>query len=148
MFTGIIEEIGIVKSINKADAGALLSVKAEKVIADTKIGDSISVNGSCLSAIEISGNVVSFDIMPETLKKTTLGSLRSNDPVNLERSAKIDARIGGHFVTGHVDYKARINSIIKNRAGMGFSVFLPEEFSKFVVEKGSVALDGASLTVA
>jgi riboflavin synthase, alpha subunit len=148
MFTGIIEEIGAIKGISKSSTGAVLKIKSEKIHADAKLGDSISVNGACLSVTAINANILSFDVIPETLKRTTLADLKANDSVNLERSVKADARIGGHFITGHVDYKARINDIIKSQAGIGFNVSLPKEFSKFVVEKGSVALDGISLTVA
>lgn len=148
MFTGIVEEVGVVKGINKTGAGALLKIKAEKVHSDAKIGDSICVNGSCLSVIGISGNILSFDVIPETLKRTTLAHLRINDPVNLERSMKADARIGGHFLTGHVDYKSSIIDVSRKSEGVGLKVLLPKEFSNFVVEKGSAGLDGVSLTVA
>jgi len=148
MFTGIIEEIGAVKGISKSSTGAVLKIKTEKIYVDAKLGDSIAMNGACLSVIAVNINILSFDVIPETLKRTTLSDLKANDPVNLERSMKLDARIGGHFITGHIDYKGRINDIIKNQAGVGFNVSLPEEFSKFVVDKGSVALDGTSLTVA
>jgi len=148
MFTGIIEEIGAVKGISKSSTGAVLKIKTENIHVDAKLGDSIAVNGACLSVIAININILSFDVIPETLKRTTLADLKANDPVNLERSVKLDARIGGHFITGHIDYKGRINDIIKNQASVGFNVSLPKEFSKFVVEKGSVALDGTSLTVA
>lgn len=148
MFTGIIEEIGIVKGISKSSQGALLNLKVEKIHSGVKIGDSIAVNGACLSVTAININVLSFDVIPETLKRTTLADLKANDPVNLERSVKVDARMGGHFITGHVDYKGRIKDIINDHASIGFNVSLPSEFSKFVVDKGSVALDGVSLTVA
>lgn len=148
MFTGIVEEIGAVKGVSKSSSGAVLKIKAEKVHADAKLGDSIAVNGACLSVTAINMNVLSFDVVPETLKRTTLADLKANDPVNLERSAKLDARMGGHFITGHIDYKGKINDIIKDNASVGFNISLPKEFSKFVVEKGSVALDGISLTVA
>jgi len=148
MFTGIVEEIGAVKGISKSSTGAVLKIKTEKIYVDAKLGDSIAMNGACLSVIAVNINILSFDVIPETLKRTTLSDLKANDPVNLERSMKLDARIGGHFITGHIDYKGRINDIIKNQAGVGFNVSLPKEFSKFVVDKGSVALDGTSLTVA
>ena len=148
MFTGIIEEVGVVKGINKTGTGALLKIKTEKIYSDVKIGDSVSVNGACLSAVEISGNILSFDAIPETLKRTTLSDLKANDFVNLERSVKADSRIGGHFITGHVDYKGKITDLVKKSEGAGFKISIPQEFSKFIVEKGSVALDGVSLTVA
>jgi riboflavin synthase len=148
MFTGIVEEIGAVKGINKSSTGAALKIRTEKIHVDAKLGDSIAVNGACLSVTAINANIMSFDVIPETLKKTTLIDLKTGDSINLERSVKADARISGHFITGHVDYKGRINDIIKNQASIGFNISLPKEFSKFVVEKGSVALDGISLTVA
>lgn len=148
MFTGIVEEIGIVKGINKTGAGALLKIKAEKAHSDAKIGDSICVNGSCLSVVEISGNILSFDVIPETLKRTSLAHLKINYSVNLERSVKADSRMGGHFLTGHVDYEGSIIDISRKSEGVGFKLSLPKEYSSFVVEKGSVGLDGVSLTVA
>ncbi|MDP2921268.1 MAG: riboflavin synthase [Candidatus Omnitrophota bacterium] len=148
MFTGIVEEIGAVKGIVKSSTGAVLRIKTEKICADAKIGDSIAVNGACLSVVQIDGSVLSFDVIPETLKRTTLGDLKANDPVNLERSLKADARMAGHFVTGHVDYKAKIVDLVQKSEGTGFKISLPAEFAKFVVEKGSIGLDGVSLTVA
>ena len=148
MFAGIIEETGSVKAVIKSSTGAALKIKAEKIHCDARIGDSISVNGVCLSVVDISGNILGFDVIPETLKRTTLNDLKANDLVNLERSVKADAMIGGHFITGHIDYKARIVDMTSRSHGIGFKISLPKEFSKFVVEKGSVALDGVSLTVA
>ena len=144
MFTGIVEEIGIVTGAARDS----LNVKTQAVHSDAKIGDSIAVNGVCLSVTGIKGNVLSFDMMQETLRRTTLGDLKINAPVNLERSLKSDSRIGGHFVSGHVDYKARIEQIIKGARGTGFRISLPAEFSKFAAEKGSITLDGVSLTIA
>ena len=148
MFTGIVEEIGIVKEINKTGAGALLRIKTSKTHCDAKIGDSICVNGSCLSVAEIKDNVLSFDVVPETLKRTTLAQLVVNARVNLERSIKADSRMGGHFLTGHVDYKGTIIDMSIKSDGVGLKISLPKEYSNFVVEKGSVGLDGVSLTVA
>jgi len=148
VFTGIVEEVGTVKGISRTAAGALLKIKSEKAHSDAKIGDSICVNGSCLSVTQISGNILSFDVIPETLKRTTLASLKTNDAVNLERSMKADARIGGHFLTGHVDYKGTVADISRKPDGIGFKISLPKEYTAFLVEKGSVGLDGVSLTVA
>ena len=144
MFTGIVEEIGIITGVTRDS----LKVKTQAVYSDAKIGDSIAVNGVCLSVTGIKGNVLGFDVMQETLKRTTLGDLKISAPVNLERSLKSDSRIGGHFVSGHVDYKGRIEQIIKGAEGTGFKISLPAEFSKFVAEKGSITLDGVSLTIA
>lgn len=148
MFTGIIEEVGVVKGISRTGAGALLKIKADKVYSDAEIGHSICVNGSCLSVTEISGNILSFDVIPETLKRTTIAHLKINDPVNLERSMKADARIGGHFLTGHVDYKGTIADMSRKSDGVGLKISLPKEYAAFLVEKGSVGLDGVSLTAA
>ena len=148
MFTGIIEEVGVVKGISRTGTGALLKIRSDKVHGDAKIGDSICVNGSCLSVTEISGNILSFDVIPETLKRTTFANLKINDLVNLERSMKADARISGHFLTGHVDYKGSIADMSRKSDGVGFKISLPKEYAAFLVEKGSVGLDGVSLTVA
>jgi len=148
MFTGIVEEIGKVSAITKTRAGALLKVKTKSICADAKLGDSVAINGVCLSVVEIKGDILSFDVIQETLSNTSLGDLKINDPLNLERSLKPDSRMGGHFVTGHIDYKGKIESMIKGSEGIGVKIYLPEEFSNFVIKKGSVALDGISLTVA
>lgn len=147
MFTGIVEEIGVVKGVNKTCSGALLRIRSEKVCSDAKIGDSICVNGSCLSVVGISGNILSFDVIPETLARTTVAHLKINDSVNLERSMKADSRISGHFLTGHVDYKGTIVDISRKQESVGFKISLPKEYAGFVVEKGSAGVDGVSLTV-
>ena len=148
MFTGIVEEIGKVSAITKTQQGASLKIKTKSIGADAKSGDSIAINGVCLSVVEIKGDILSFDVIQETLSNTSLGDLKINDPLNLERSLRPDSRMGGHFVTGHIDYKGKIESMIRGSEGIGIRVSLPEEFSNFVVEKGSIALDGISLTVA
>ncbi len=148
MFTGIVEEIGIVSGINKTRTGTCLKVKVHDVSKDVKLGDSIAVDGVCLSVIDIKNNVLGFDVMKETLRKTTLYELRVNDNVNLETSLKADSRIGGHFVSGHIDYKATINEILKGVEGIGFKISLPPEFSSFTAKKGSISLDGVSLSIA
>lgn len=148
MFTGIVEELGTVSAISKTRAGVCLKIRANTVSSDAKIGDSIAIDGACLSVTDIKGAVLNFDVIQETLKRTTLGQLKINDPVNLERSLKADSRMGGHFVSGHIDYKGKIVDIIKGPEGVGFKISIPAEFSKFVVEKGSITLDGISLTVA
>lgn len=144
MFTGIVEEIGIVVGVGRAS----LKVKTQIAHSDAKIGDSISLNGVCLSVVEIKGNVLGFDVMEESLGRTTLGDLKINGQVNLETSLRADSRIGGHFVSGHIDYKGRIEQIIKGAEGTGFRISLPAEFSTLVAEKGSISLDGVSLTIA
>ena len=103
MFTGIIEELGIVKAVSRKGRLISLSIQADKVISDTKIGDSIAVNGVCLTVVKIEDKVLSFDLLEETARLTNLGKLKSNEKVNLERSLKIGDRLSGHFVTGHID---------------------------------------------
>ena len=139
--------MGIVTEINKTWTGICLKIKAPGITSDVKLGDSISISGVCLSVVDIKDNILSFDVIQETLRKTTLGSLKINELVNLERSLKAGSRIGGHFVCGHIDYKGRIDEILKGSEGVGFRVSLPDEFSKLVVRKGPIALDGVSLTV-
>lgn len=148
MFTGIVEEIGIVVCLDKTRSGISLKVKSSTTHSDIKVGESIAVDGVCLSSNSIDRDILSFDVIQETLRRTTLGELKKNDSVNLERSLKADSRIGGHFVTGHIDYKGRVENIVEDSNGVSFKVSLLSEYSKFVVEKGSVALDGVSLTVA
>jgi len=148
MFTGIIREIGIVAKYKRTDTGASLGIKSKEVLQDVEIGDSVAVNGVCLSVAEKKGDILSFDVIYETLSRTNIGLVKIDDFVNLEPSLKAGSKIGGHFVTGHIDYAGRIIEIIQGQKGYGIKVSLPEEFSKFVSEKGSIAIDGVSLTVA
>jgi len=148
MFTGIVEEIGVISGINKTRSGICLKVKASGIVRDARLGDSIAIDGVCLSVTDRKGDILSFDVIGQTLSMTTLGGLKINSPVNMERSLRSDSRIAGHFVSGHIDYKARIVGVIKGSGGTGFRILLPAEFSKFITQKGSVALDGVSLTVA
>lgn len=148
MFTGIIEEIGRVSSISRTRTGVCLSVKTGNIVSGAKIGDSIAVNGACLSVTDIKKQELSFDVIQETLRRTDLEELKVNDPVNLEKSLRADSRMDGHFVSGHIDYKGRIIKLLKGAEGAGFRISLPGEFSVFVAEKGSIAVDGVSLTVA
>ncbi|MFH1479551.1 MAG: riboflavin synthase [Candidatus Omnitrophota bacterium] len=147
MFTGIIEEIGRVELIKKNVSGSSISIETKAIYSDVKIGDSIAINGICLTVTNIDKKVLSFDVMKESFDRTALDSLKTGSLVNLERSLKLDSRLGGHFVSGHVDYKGKIISIIKDKSGVTFSISLPLEFSKFVAPKGSITLDGISLTV-
>lgn len=148
MFTGIIEEIGRVNSASMTKDGICLSIDTGDIASGAKIGDSISVNGACLTITRIENNRLTFDVMNETLARTNLGGLKTNDRVNLERSLKVDSRIDGHFVCGHVDYKGKVVGLLKDAGGAGLKISMPPGLSAFVVEKGSVAVDGVSLTVA
>jgi riboflavin synthase len=147
VFTGLIAEMGEIVSLLKKGSGARLSLNAETLSSDAGIGDSISVNGACLTVVEINGNTLAFDLSDETLRSTNLGLLRARDRVNLEPSLRPDSKLGGHFVTGHIDGVGRIKS--KTRSGDVYKVIIDadERITGFLVEKGSVTVDGISLTV-
>lgn len=148
MFTGLIEAICTVKSVRRSGGGVLLTIDLGKLAEDSKIGDSIAINGACLTIAELAGNLATFELSTETLTKSTLGKLRPVSKVNVERAMKATDRFGGHFVQGHIDGTAIIKAI--KRAGqfadMDFEAS-PELLSQMVV-KGSVAVDGISLTIA
>lgn len=148
MFTGIITELGKVKAITPVKGGMRLEIAAKDVITDAKVGDSISVNGCCLTIVELSDNSWSADVVLETMKRTCLGELIPNDPVNLEASMKLQDRMGGHLVQGHVDGVGTIKEKKRNADGStDVTIEAPASFLHYVVEKGSVAVDGVSLTV-
>jgi len=148
MFTGIIEEMGSVKGLRREAGAARLAVSASLVLEGTAIGDSICVNGVCLTVVEMEGAAFSADVANETLKVTNLGELRAGQKVNLERALRLSARIGGHLVTGHVDAVGRIRE--KKQEGNSWCIFIetPESALRYIIKKGSVAVDGISLTVA
>ncbi len=148
MFTGIIEELGAVRQISHKGAIAALSILAGKCAQGLKIGDSIAVNGVCLTAVNIGANILSFELLKETAHLTNLGKLRAGEKVNLERSLKIGERLSGHFVTGHIDCLGIIRRKTHISGNLCFEIAIPKEFSKFIAAKGSVAVDGISLTVA
>ena len=147
MFTGIIEELAIVKSINKRSSGVRISIESKLCSSDAKIGDSISLSGSCLTIVSIDNGILSFDVSSETLKKSILADIKPDDMVNLERSLRADSRMGGHFITGHIDCVGEL--LLKKPEGefIEISVRIPDEFMLFIAEKGSIAIDGISLTV-
>jgi riboflavin synthase len=148
MFTGIIEFIGTVKALNRAGESGKLTVDIGPLAEDAKIGDSISVSGACLTITATSGGVAAFDVSGETLARTTLGALKTGDAVNLERAMRADSRLGGHFVQGHVDGIGKIKKISRGHNDWTFEFSAPEELRGQIVEKGSVAIDGISLTAA
>jgi riboflavin synthase len=147
VFTGLIVELGEILSLQNRSGGAVLSLKSHEVAADAKIGDSISVNGVCLTVVSRSGHELSFDLSRETLRSTNLGSLKKGERVNIEPSLSPDSRMGGHFVTGHIDTTGKIR--LRNHIGdmLQFAIEAPSEVTGLLVEKGSVAIDGISLTV-
>ncbi|MGE5391067.1 MAG: riboflavin synthase [Deltaproteobacteria bacterium] len=147
LFTGIIEEIGQIKSIQRGGRSAHLHIKAELVLEDVKIGDSIAVNGVCLTVNEFDRQYFAADVMPETMDKTTLGSLNPGSPVNLERAMQLGGRMGGHIVQGHVDATGTILQKQALDIAHIFRISAPGDLLRYVVPKGSITVDGVSLTV-
>jgi len=147
LFTGIIEELGTVQKLDAFKDSARLTVEARKILQGSQIGDSIAVNGVCLTVTEMSGSTFSVDIMYETLRKTNLKDLTKLTKVNLERALQLQTRLGGHLVSGHVDGIGAIVSIEKIGIANLFEISAAEEVTRFLLPKGSVAVDGISLTV-
>lgn len=148
MFTGIVEAIGIIRARNAAGGGATLLIEAEGIVPGLKAGDSIAVNGACLTVVEIGARDFVCDLSAETLRRTTLGKVREGISVNLERPLAIGARLGGHFVLGHVDGIGRLVSAVSIGEGMEMEFSVPAELERYLVAKGSVAIDGISFTIA
>ena len=148
MFTGIIEEMGQVVAVRRTSGGMRLEITADKVCADAKIGDSILVDGVCLTVVGIDGKKLAFDVMSETMRQTTLKKILAGRFVNLERALKIGDRVGGHFVTGHIDAPGVIRSKRTVRGNLEFHIAMPAALRKYLASKGSVAVDGISLTIA
>ncbi|MEI6520857.1 MAG: riboflavin synthase [bacterium] len=147
MFTGIIEEIGTISNFKRDSNVARLAVKAEIVIADMKIGDSLAVNGVCLTVESFDNHIVNLTMMPETLKTTTVGSLLSGNRVNLERAMQLNGRLGGHIVSGHVDGIGKLIRIGGNGEERILYFSMPSDLSKYIAHKGSITVSGVSLTV-
>lgn len=147
MFTGLIVEMGTIVSLRRRSASCVLSLKSHSIAASADIGDSISVNGVCLTVVDKKNNRLSFDISEETLMSTNLGNLKARDTVNLEPSLSPSTKIGGHFVTGHVDGVGKIRSKEPLGDMTKFRIHAPRHIMDFFVEKGSVAVDGISLTI-
>lgn len=147
MFTGIVEELGSVRSISDLGDAARLSIQGPEVTSDARPGDSISVNGVCLTVVELVDGVFTADVMQETLNRSALGALDPGSPVNLERAARVDSRLGGHIMQGHVDGVATVADIRPTENWTTMTFDLPPGLSRYVVEKGSIAVDGVSLTV-
>lgn len=148
MFTGIIEEVGMIKQIQKNPASAVLTIAADTVLEQTKIGDSIAVNGVCLTVTDLKAGSFTADVMHETLRRSSLGSVRTGSPVNLERAMQLGGRFGGHIVSGHIDATGKILGIREDDNAVWYRIGADYKILKYIVEKGSVALDGISLTVA
>ena len=148
MFTGIIEELGTIKEIPSAGGSGVISIAASKVLEGTKIGDSIAVNGICLTVTGLSPDGFTADVMPETVRRTSLSILKRGSYVNLERAMAADGRFGGHIVSGHIDGTGTIKELKKEKNATWVTVSAPVHILRLIVEKGSIAIDGISLTVA
>ena len=143
MFTGIVEEIGTINSL----VNNVLTIQAEKVLADIKLGDSISVNGTCLTVVNFAESKFSVDLAPETLRRTAFGNLNPDETVNLERALAANDRFGGHMVQGHVDATGRVISIRNEGDSSIFRISNPKRLKPYLVEKGFIAIDGISITI-
>ncbi|MDD3437230.1 MAG: riboflavin synthase [Candidatus Gastranaerophilales bacterium] len=148
MFTGIVEEIGTVKIFSKQEKNALIVVECKKILEGTKIGDSIAINGVCQTVTEIFSNTFSAQVSSETLSVTNLANLKAGDKVNLERALMLNSRLGGHIVTGHIDGLAKIKSIQNQSEFYNVKFEAGKYLGKYIVKKGSVAINGISLTIA
>jgi len=147
MFTGLIQDIGKIQSINRRGEGISLTISTQLDLSAAKIGDSISVDGVCLTITRLSGRTFSADVSSETLRRTTLSTAREGQPVNLETALKMSDPLGGHLVSGHVDGTGEIIETVPDGNSIRYRFRVPAEVSRFLIEKGSVAVDGISLTV-
>lgn len=147
MFTGIIEEVGRITAIIKGQRSSQLWVQGEVIIDDLKLGDSVAVNGVCLTVAQLQGNKWRADVMSETLNRSNLGDLKGGSAVNLERAMPAKGRFGGHMVAGHIDGTGHIAQITKDDNAVIFKIGSPQQILRYIIEKGSIAIDGISLTV-
>lgn len=148
MFTGIIEELGTVKRVQNGRDSSVLTIGARQVLQDTKIGDSISTNGVCLTVTDMGSDYFMADVMAETLRRSSLGQLKVGSAVNLERALTLSSRLGGHLVSGHIDGTGKIVKFQPEDTAVWITVSAPSSLLRYIVEKGSIAIDGVSLTVA
>ncbi len=148
MFTGIVEEVGKVRTVRRTGGGMAMDIAAGKVCEGLDVGDSLAVQGVCLTVTSVRAGMVTADVSLETLERSNLGFLRAGDPVNLERALRLDGRLGGHIVLGHVDGLGTWERLMEEGEGWRSFIRVPEEVEIYLVEKGSIAVDGVSLTVA
>ena len=148
MFTGIIEEIGVLKGVRKGVHSSTLTIQGRVIFEDLCVGESVAVNGVCLTASGLSSNTFQADVMHETLNRSSLGKLRPGDSVNLERAMPANGRFGGHIVSGHIDGVGTVKAIGKDDNAIWYTIAAEKSILRYVVEKGSIAVDGISLTVA
>ena len=148
MFTGIVEELGTVVSLKRGSKSAVLTIKGDQIFEDLKLGDSVAVNGVCLTATHMSGKTFQADVMNETFNRSSLGTLKKGDVVNQERAMAANGRFGGHMVAGHIDDVGELVSVKQDDNAVWFTIKAPKKIMKYCIEKGSIALDGISLTIA
>ena len=148
MFTGIVEELGQIAAIQKGSQSAVLRIQCEKVLEGTQIGDSIAVNGVCLTVTTMDSDGYTADVMAETLNRSSLGALKPGSRVNLERAMAADGRFGGHIVAGHIDGTGTVETISKDETAVWYTIGADASILRYIVEKGSITIDGISLTVA
>ena len=148
MFTGIIEEVGTVSRVQRSGSSSFIEIQAKKVLEDIHLGDSIAVNGVCLTVTHFDSSIFRADVMNETLSRSSLGSLTTGSPVNLERAMAANGRFGGHIVSGHIDGTGTVTDIRNDGIAVWYTVSAAPELLHYIVEKGSIAIDGISLTVA
>jgi riboflavin synthase len=148
MFTGLVEEIGYIKAMKKGSNSIRLTVVANKIMDDVKLGDSIATNGICLTVVDFDSKSFSVDVMPETMNRSSFHKQKEGARVNLERALRVGDRMGGHMVSGHIDGVGEIVSQTKDDNAIWVSISAPKNILKYVIEKGSIAIDGISLTVA
>ena len=147
MFTGLISELGKVSAITKGESSAIFTIDAPALISEIKLGDSVAVNGVCLTATSITGTSFTADVMVQTLSLTSLSQVSVGSNVNLELAAQLNARMGGHMVSGHIDGVATVVGLTQGEKWLQLDIKVPEKLSKYIVNQGSIALDGVSLTV-
>jgi riboflavin synthase len=147
MFTGLIAELGTITAIEKGQTSAVFTISAPALISEIKIGDSVAVNGVCLTATSITGATFTADVMVQTLSLTSLSQIVVGSPVNVELAAQLNARMGGHLVQGHVDGVATVVGLTPGDKWAQFDIAVPEKLTKYIVNQGSICLDGISLTV-
>lgn len=148
MFTGIIEEIGVLKERRDGSHSCTLTVRCEKVLEGTKIGDSIAVNGTCLTVTKLNADSFDVDVTPETMRRTAFSIVRVGSKLNLERALRIGDRLGGHLVSGHVDFVGKLVKKEQEGNAVNVTFSVPEQWMKYILAKGSIAIDGVSLTIA
>lgn len=148
MFTGIVEEMGEINSINRGSQSIELEIKADKVLEDVETGDSIATNGVCLTVTDFSEDYFTVDVMPETMRKSSLAELKIGSKINLERALQLQDRLGGHLVSGHIDGTGKIKEKKREDNAILVTISLPSDLRKYLISKGSIAIDGISLTVA